>query len=157
MQYLIELKLFLTSLIIIFYSGTNLKTSQRLIPGTSRSAIITRQKQGHMAVEVHRIKDIPLVDSQDYTGVSELVINVGFATTTSCHGPQPYESPEEWQDNILHVLKTWKPEHTLFIRSGSIDMLRSVLTAEFVDALRESVHFDAYESEESGGLNFDKM
>ena len=145
-------------LIIIFCSGTNLKTSQKFIPGTSRSATITKQKkQDQLEVEVHRIKDILLVDLENNAGISELYINVGFATTTSFHGPQPYESPEEWQDNILHVLKTWKPEHMLFIKSGSIAMLRSALTAEFVDTLRESLHFDAYESEELGRLTFDKM
>ena len=83
-----------------------------------------------------------------------MVINVGFVTTTSYHGPQPYEPPEEWQEDILHVLHTWMPEDYLFIRSGNPRMLSDAITLEFLDSLK-SMNVDVYESD--GGLHCQRM
>ena len=119
-----------------------------MIPGTSRSAIITRTTEKEITVEVHRIQDMLPVEPQEY-GIPTLVINVGFVTTTLYHGPQPYEAPDEWQRCIQHVIQTWRPEHVLLIRSGNPDMLSNAMTLEFVDALK-SMNFDVYEDD--GGL-----
>ena len=83
-----------------------------------------------------------------------MVINVGFVTTTSYHGPQPYEAPDEWQRCILYVLHTWRPEHVLLIRSGNPHMLSDTMTLEFVDALK-SMNFDVYKDD--GGLSCQRM
>ena len=125
-----------------------------MIPGTPRSAIITQTRQDQIAVEVHKIQDVLLVEPQEYFGVSSMVINVGFVTTTSYHGPQPYEPPEEWQEDILHVLHTWMPEDYLFIRSGNPRMLSDAITLEFLDSLK-SMNVDVYESD--GGLHCQRM
>ena len=117
-----------------------------MIPGTSRSAIITKTGKDEIAVEVHRIQDMLPVEPQEY-GIPTLVINVGFVTTTLYHGPQPYEAPDEWQRCILHIIHTWRPEHDLLIRSGNPDMLRDAMTLEFVDALK-SMKFDVFEDDE---------
>ena len=106
-------------------------------------------------MEVHRIQDMLLVDPQECVGTSELVVNVGFAMTTSYYGPQPLETSDEWQKSILHVIKAWRPEHGLLFRSGRPDMLRHAITSNFVNGLRGNVHFDVYEND--GGLFFDKM
>ena len=139
----------------LHHSGVNQKTSQSLIPGTSRSAIITKTGDYEYAVEVHRIQDMLLVDPQEWVYKSALVVNVGFATTTSYHGPQPVESLDDWQDIILHVIKTWSPEHRFLVRSGIPDMLRNAITSEFITSLRGSINVDVYEDD--GGLSFDKM
>ena len=136
------------------HSGNNLGTSQRMIPGTSKSAIITKTRENQ--ITVHRTKDILLVDPQDLVGISSLVVNIGFSVTSSYHGHQPYETANEWQETILHILKTWKPEHYLVIRSGNPDILRTVITAEFVNDLRRQMSFDAYE-DAYGELYFGKM
>ena len=127
-----------------------------MIPGTSKSAIITKTREDQITVEVHRAKDILLVDPEDHVGIPSLIVNIGFAVTTSYHGPQPHESVNEWQETILHILKTWKPEHYLLLRSGNTDILRTVITAEFVNDLRGQMTFDAYE-DAYGELRFRKM
>ena len=83
-----------------------------------------------------------------------MVINIGFVTTTSYHGPQPYEAPDEWQKCILHVIQTWRPEHDLTIRSGNPGMFSDTMTLEFVDALK-SMNFDVYKDD--GGLSCQRM
>ena len=106
-------------------------------------------------MEVHRIQDMLLVDPQECVDISALFVNVGFATTTSYHGPQPVESLDDWQDIILHVIKTWSPEHSLLVRSGIPGMLKNAITSEFITSLRGSINVDVYEDD--GGLSFDKM
>ena len=118
-----------------------------MIPGTSRSAIITKVGKDQIAVEVHRINDMLFVEPQENLEISSLYINVGFVTTTLYHGPHPYEAPDEWQRCIQHVIQTWRPEHCLIISSGTRYILRDAKTLEFVDALK-SMNFDVYEVDE---------
>ena len=118
-----------------------------MIPETSRSAIITKTGQDEIAVEVHRIQDMLFVEPPENLEISSLYINVGFVTTTSYHGPQPYEAPDEWQRCTQHALHTLRPEHGISIRSRNPDMLRDAMTLEFVDALK-SMNFDVCEVDE---------
>ena len=127
-------------------------TSQRLIPGTFRSAIIQHIKEDQIAVEVYRIQDMLLVDYPECVGKSELVINVGFPMTTIYHGAQPSESVDEWQKSLLHVIKHLRPEHVLHVRSGIPGMLTNAITPEFINSLRGTMNFEM--EKESGGITF---
>ena len=59
------------------------------------------------------------------------------------HGPQPDETPEEWQMAILYILKTLTTESRILIRSGNVLPLKKAMSPDFVETLRTREEWDA--------------
>ena len=129
--------------------------SQKLIPGTSRSAVIYKTSHTEYTVDVYRIKEMMKVDAKHYVGISELVVNVGFAASALFQGPQPDETPDEWRQGILNILQMWRPQLKLSIRTWNPDILRKALTNDFISHLQTETGFDVFEDD--GDLRFLRM
>ena len=74
-------------------------------------------------------------------GTPHLVLYVGFSATTMYHGPQPEETPAEWQEAVRHVLHTWQPGCDLRIRCQEPEILLEMFSDKFLSDLR---HSDGY-------------
>ena len=144
-----------TFVYFILNSGEHMEMSQKLIPGTSRSAVVYKTSQTEYTVEVYRIKELVMADGKDYVGIRKLVVNVGFAASTLFQGPQPDETPDEWQKAILNILQIWRPQHQLLIRTWNPDISRKALTSDFISHLRRDTGFDIFE--DRGYLKFLRM
>ena len=119
-----------------------MEMSQKLIPGTSRSVLVYKSNNDAYTVEIHSIQDMMMVN--DYAGISELFVNVGFAASTFFHGPQPEETPDDWRQAILNILQIWRPQLGLSIRTWNSDNLRKALTYSFITDLQTETGFDVF-------------
>ena len=94
-------------------------------------------------MEVHRIQDLlQIPGDHEFVGAPRLIVNVGFALTTMFHGPQPDETPEEWQTAISYILKTWTTASRILIRSGNPLLLKVAISPDFVETLRSTKEWD---------------
>ena len=100
-------------------------------------------KDDELSIEVHRIQDALMIPGDhEFVCVSEFVVNVGFPSTTMYHGPQPDESPEVWQDAILYMLNSWGKDAEILIRSENHEVLKHVLSDDFLQSLRNTRQLD---------------
>ena len=104
---------------------------------------MTRDEE--LTVESHRIQDVfHTCFEGKYSSASECVVNIGFASTTLYHGPQPNETPSTWQEAIIFIMKSWKGGKRLFIRSGNTEVLGNAISEEFVTLIRNVMGFDVF-------------
>ena len=113
------------------------------IPGTNRSAILSKTKDDETTMEVHSIQDVMIISEDDeYICTPEHVINVGFPSTTIFHGSQTRDTPSSWQETIVYILNNWIQCENLVIRSGDPKALNTAMTEEFIHSIRYESGFD---------------